>query len=82
METSARLSKKGQVHRSPRGPRSTVPRRRRSRCLPGRGWMCGPTRTPNLLALAGSISVPAAKRGTPWAEVLQRTRQARVATRR
>lgn len=39
-------------------------------------------RTPDLLALAGSVSVPAAKRDTPWAEVLRQTRQARATTRR
>jgi bifunctional DNA-binding transcriptional regulator/antitoxin component of YhaV-PrlF toxin-antitoxin module len=39
-------------------------------------------RTPELLALAGSISVPAAKRGTPWTDVLRQTRRARGATRR
>jgi AbrB family looped-hinge helix DNA binding protein len=38
-------------------------------------------RTPNLLELAGSVAVPAEKRGTPWAEVRRRTREAR-ATRR
>jgi antitoxin PrlF len=35
-------------------------------------------RTPGLLDLAGSVSVPAAKRGTPWPEVRRRTRAARV----
>jgi bifunctional DNA-binding transcriptional regulator/antitoxin component of YhaV-PrlF toxin-antitoxin module len=39
-------------------------------------------RTADLLTLAGSIPVPAAKRGTPWAEVLSDTRRARAATRR
>jgi AbrB family looped-hinge helix DNA binding protein len=36
-------------------------------------------RTPSLLDLAGSVSVPAQKRGTPWAEVRRRTRQSRAA---
>jgi AbrB family looped-hinge helix DNA binding protein len=35
-------------------------------------------RSPDLLALAGSVSVPAGKRGTPWREVLGQTRRARV----
>ncbi len=39
-------------------------------------------RSPDLLALAGSVSVPAAKRGTTWNEVLQQTRRARAAARR
>ncbi len=39
-------------------------------------------RTPDLLDLAGAISVPAAKRGTPWDEVLRQTRRARGASRR
>jgi AbrB family looped-hinge helix DNA binding protein len=33
-------------------------------------------RTPDLLDLAGSIAVPAGKRGVPWDEVRRRTRQA------
>lgn len=36
-------------------------------------------RTPSLLDLAGSVSVPAQKRGTPWSEVRRRTRQSRAA---
>jgi antitoxin PrlF len=39
-------------------------------------------RTPNLLDLAGSVSVPADKRGTPWPEVQRRTRAARANARR
>lgn len=38
-------------------------------------------RTPNLLDLAGGVSVPAEKRGTPWPEVRGRTRAARAKTR-
>jgi antitoxin PrlF len=38
-------------------------------------------RTPNLLDLAGSVSVPAEKRGTPWPEVPRRTRAARAKAR-
>jgi bifunctional DNA-binding transcriptional regulator/antitoxin component of YhaV-PrlF toxin-antitoxin module len=40
------------------------------------------TRTPDLMALAGSVSVPAAKGGTPWAEVLRLARQRGAAGRR
>jgi AbrB family looped-hinge helix DNA binding protein len=35
-------------------------------------------RTPDLLELAGSVPVPAEKRGTPWDEVRRRTRAARA----
>jgi AbrB family looped-hinge helix DNA binding protein len=38
-------------------------------------------KTPGFLALAGSVPVPAGKRGTPWDEVLRQTRAQR-ATRR
>ena len=39
-------------------------------------------RTPEFLALAGTIRVPAAKRNVVWDEVIRRTRSARAATRR
>jgi AbrB family looped-hinge helix DNA binding protein len=39
-------------------------------------------KTPSLLDLAGSVPVPAQKRGTPWDEVLRQTRAARVGPRR
>lgn len=35
-------------------------------------------KTPDLLELAGSVPVPAGKRGTPWDDVLRQTRAARV----
>jgi antitoxin PrlF len=38
-------------------------------------------RTPSLLDLAGSVPVPTPKRGTSWAEIRSRTREARVKTR-
>lgn len=34
-------------------------------------------KTPDFLELAGTVSVPAARRGTPWDEVLRRTRNER-----
>lgn len=37
-------------------------------------------RTPNLLDLAGSVPVPARRRGTPWSEVRSKTRAARAKT--
>ena len=39
-------------------------------------------RSQDLIRLAGSVTVPAAKRGTPWDEVLRETRRALAATRR
>lgn len=39
-------------------------------------------RTPDLLELAGSIRVPAAKRNVAWDEVLRRTKAKRASTRR
>lgn len=37
-------------------------------------------RTPKLLDLAASVTVPAQKRGTPWPEIRRRTREARAKT--
>ena len=82
MDVSARMSSKGQV---------TIPRPVREalaleegdelvfRVEGGRAVFA---RSPDLLALAASVSVPTARRGTPWNEVLRRTRQARAAARR
>ena len=39
-------------------------------------------RTPDLLALAGTIKVPAAKRNATWDDVIRKTRAARAAKRR
>jgi len=39
-------------------------------------------RTPDFLALAGTIRVPVAKRNVAWDEVIRRTRSDRAATRR
>jgi antitoxin PrlF len=39
-------------------------------------------KTPDFLSLAGSVPVPAGKRGTPWDEVLRRTRSDRAGGRR
>jgi len=39
-------------------------------------------RTPNFLELAGTVVVPAGKRGTPWDDVLRRTRTERAERRR
>jgi antitoxin PrlF len=82
MDVSARLSSKGQV---------TIPRSVREALALEEGdtvvfRVDGDravlARSPDLLALAGSVSVPAAKRGTPWNDVLRQTRRARSAARR
>jgi antitoxin PrlF len=39
-------------------------------------------KTPDFLSLAGSVRVPAGKRGTAWDDVLRRTRRARAESRR
>jgi antitoxin PrlF len=39
-------------------------------------------KTPDFLELGGSVPVPAGKRGTPWDEVVARTRGARAVRRR
>lgn len=38
-------------------------------------------KTPDLLGLAGGVPVPAAKRGTPWDEIVRSTRRERVERR-
>jgi antitoxin PrlF len=40
------------------------------------------SRTPDFLALAGTIRVPAAKRNVAWDDVIRRTRSDRTAVRR
>ncbi|MGH9064994.1 MAG: AbrB/MazE/SpoVT family DNA-binding domain-containing protein [Acidimicrobiales bacterium] len=81
MEAAARMSTKGQV---------TIPRAVREalglndgdavvfRLEAGRAVLA---LTPDLLELAGSVQVPADKKGLPWKEVL-RTRRARAEARR
>ena len=39
-------------------------------------------KTPDFLALAGTVPVPAGKRGTPWDDVLRATRAGRAKDRR
>ena len=39
-------------------------------------------KTPDFLGLAGSVPVPATRRGTPWDDVLRTTRRERAERRR
>ncbi|MBA2556512.1 MAG: AbrB/MazE/SpoVT family DNA-binding domain-containing protein [Chloroflexi bacterium] len=82
MEISARLSSKGQVTvpRAVRDALSLVEGDRLVFRVEGNRAVLA--RTPDLLALAGAISVPAAKRGTAWTEVLHQTRRSRSDQRR
>ncbi len=82
MEVSARLSSKGQVT-VPRAVREALSLEEGDRLVfRVEGAHAVLARTPDLLALARSVSVPAAKRATPWAEVLRQTRRTRTAERR
>ena len=82
MEASARVSSKGQIT-IPRDVREVLDIKQGDTLLfsveDGRVTL---SRIPDLLDLAGSISVPVAKRGTPWAEILRETRRKRAAARR
>lgn len=82
MDAAARLSSKGQI---------TVPKRVREALglhegdhvifrIEGRRAVLA--RTPNLLDLAGAVVVSAGKRGSPWSEVVSRTRAGRARQRR
>lgn len=82
MDAAARLTSKGQV---------TVPKAVRDALgikegddviFRVEGDRAVLARTPAFLALAGTISVPAAKRHVVWDEVIRRTRTARTNDRR
>jgi antitoxin PrlF len=81
MDERARLTSKGQV---------TIPKRVRDALDLHEGdelvFRVERTRavvakTPDFLELAGSVAVPAGKRGTAWDDVLRRTRTARAKSR-
>ncbi len=82
MDVSARLSSKGQLT-VPRAVRQALSLKEGDEVVfRVEGDRAIIARSPDLLALAGSVSVPVAKRGTPWSEVLSQTRRARAAARR
>jgi AbrB family looped-hinge helix DNA binding protein len=82
MDSIARLTSKGQVT-IPKSVRDTLGLCEGDSLLfrvdGGRAVIA---KTPDPLELAGSVPVPAGKRGTPWNEVLTRTRAARADKRR
>ncbi len=82
MDVAARVSSKGQV---------TVPKAVRDALgisegdevvFRVEGNRAVLARTPDFLALAGTVPVPAAKRNVAWDEVIRRTRSSRAAARR
>jgi AbrB family looped-hinge helix DNA binding protein len=78
MDSSARLTSKGQVT-IPKSVREALELREGDELLfrveHSRAVIA---KTPSFLELAGSVPVPAGKRGTPWDEVLRGTRSARA----
>ena len=77
MEISARLSSKGQIT-LPKAVRDALALEEGDRVIfRVEGDRAVLARTPDLLALAGSIAVPAASRGLPWSEVVAQARLAR-----
>jgi AbrB family looped-hinge helix DNA binding protein len=82
MEVSARLTSKGQVT-VPKTVRDALHLEQGDRVtFRVQGDQAVIARTPDLLGLGGSVRVPAAKRGTPWDQVLGGTRATRARTRR
>ncbi|HST55151.1 MAG TPA: AbrB/MazE/SpoVT family DNA-binding domain-containing protein [Solirubrobacteraceae bacterium] len=82
MDASARLTSKGQV---------TIPKVVRDALELHEGdevvfrverMRAIVAKTPDFIGMAGSVVVPAAKRGTSWDEVLRQTRRVRAEKRR
>ena len=82
MDSSARLTSKGQVT-IPKSVRDALElhegdeilfRVERTRAIVAK--------TPDFIGMAGSVAIPATKRGTAWDEALRQTRRARAEKRR
>ena len=82
METTAKVTSKGQVT-VPKVVRDALGLREGDQIVfRVEGNRALLAKAPEFLELAGTISVPAAKRNVAWDEVLRRTRTARAAARR
>ena len=82
MEAAAKITSKGQVT-VPKAVREALGIREGDQVVfRVDGNRAVLARTANLLELAGTISVPAAKRNVAWDEILRRTRADRAATTR
>ena len=82
MEEASRLTSKGQIT-IPVSVRRALSLREGDRVVfRVEGDRAIVARSPDLLALGGSISVPASRRGTAWADILRETRRARAQRRR
>ncbi|MCY3783200.1 MAG: AbrB/MazE/SpoVT family DNA-binding domain-containing protein [Chloroflexi bacterium] len=82
MDVAARVSSKGQIT-IPQAVREALTIHEGDQViLRVEGQRAILARSPDLIQLAGSVSVPAAKRGTPWDDVVRETRRARAAARR
>ena len=82
MDVAARVTSKGQVT-IPRAVREALTIEEGDQVVfrvEGRRAILA--RSADLMQLAGSVTVPAAKRGTPWDQVVRETRKARAASRR
>ena len=78
MEASSRLSSKGQIT-IPQSIRSALALEKGDRVVfRVDGDRAILARSMEILSLAGSVSVPAAKQGTAWTDVLRETRRARA----
>jgi len=82
MDAAARLTSKGQVT-IPKSVRDALQLREGDevvfRVERQRAVLA---KTPDFIELAGSVATPAAKLGTPWDEVLRRSRRGRAEKRR
>jgi AbrB family looped-hinge helix DNA binding protein len=79
MDAAARVSSRGQVT-IPRAVREALSIEEGDQLIfRVEGNRAILARAPGLLELGGSINVPAAKRGTPWDQVLRETRRVRAA---
>ncbi len=82
MDVAARMTSKGQVT-IPKAVRDALGLREGDEVVfRVEGTRAVLARTSDLLELAGSVRVPAAKRGAPWDDVRRQTRAARAAARR